>query len=186
MSSSEPPIGDIPGNGPDLWPPAPAEAAAAPWPPATPDPTAVAPPAGYPPAPGYPQAPGYPPAPGSPPAPGYPPAPAPGYGQYPNGYSQYPPAYGYDPYAIDHPQGTLILVFGILGVVTCMPLGIAAWVMGNKALKEIDAAPGRYRNRSNVNAGRILGMVSVGIFSVIIAIYAVIFFALIVGSASSS
>ncbi len=36
-------------------------------------------------------------------------------------------------------RGVLILVFGILGFVLCQLFGIAAWVMGNNDLKEMDA-----------------------------------------------
>lgn len=61
--------------------------------------------------------------------------------------------------AIDHPKGTMILVLGILSLVCCSPLGIVAFVMGNTALREIDANPGLYRNRQIVYAGRILGII---------------------------
>ena len=37
----------------------------------------------------------------------------------------------------DH--GTLVLVLGILSLVLCGPVGIAAWILGNSDLKEIDA-----------------------------------------------
>ena len=55
----------------------------------------------------------------------------------------------------------MILVLGILSLICCSPLGIAAWLMGNTALKEIDAQPGRYGNRQLVQIGRILGIVAV-------------------------
>lgn len=60
---------------------------------------------------------------------------------------------------VDHPKGVTVLVLGILSIVCCSPLGIAAFVMGNNALKEIDAQPGRYGNRQIVQIGRILGIV---------------------------
>jgi len=60
---------------------------------------------------------------------------------------------------VDHPKGITILVLGILSLVCCSPLGIAAFVMGNNALKEIDADPARYGNRQIVVIGRILGIV---------------------------
>ena len=40
-----------------------------------------------------------------------------------------------------HPQGTTILVLGILSLVVCGILGPFAWSMGNKALREINADP---------------------------------------------
>lgn len=67
-----------------------------------------------------------------------PPGPPPGYG------------YGYAPAQHEHPQGTAVLVLGILGFVSCGLLGPIAWIMGNKALAEIDAHPGYYSNRGNV------------------------------------
>jgi len=58
-------------------------------------------------------------------------------------------------------RATLILVLGILGLVTsCFPLGIAAWIMGNKDLKEMDADVMDPSGRSNTNAGRICGMIA--------------------------
>ena len=110
---------------------------------------------------------------GGPPPPPNQPPPPPGYGQsqgqgpYPSNYGQQPPPppYGYQQYGgvsqAQHPQGTTILVLGILGLVVCSPLGIAAWVMGNKAMREINADPNTtYTNRGQVNAGRICGIVA--------------------------
>lgn len=53
----------------------------------------------------------------------------------------------------------MILVFGIIGLVICGPLAVAAWVMGNTAIAEIDRDPGGYSNRGMVQAGRVLGMI---------------------------
>ena len=75
----------------------------------------------------------------------------------------------------DHPQGTTILILGILGLVCCGPLGIAAWVMGNKAMKEIDANPSAYTNRSTVNAGRICGIIGTILWIVIVIAYILLF-----------
>jgi hypothetical protein len=57
-------------------------------------------------------------------------------------------------------HGTLILVFGILGLVICAPLGIAAWVMGSGDLKQMDSGAMDPSGRSLTNAGRILGMIA--------------------------
>jgi len=57
-------------------------------------------------------------------------------------------------------HGTLVLVFGILGLVICAPLGIAAWVMGNGDLKQMDSGAMDPSGRSLTNAGRIRGMVA--------------------------
>ena len=72
-----------------------------------------------------------------------PPPPPPGSGD--GGYAA-PPMGGIGG-PVDHPKGMTILILGILSVTCCTPLGIVAFVMGNNALKEIDAQPGRYGNR---------------------------------------
>jgi hypothetical protein len=86
----------------------------------------------------------------------------------PGGYGGAPGYGGYGGQA-EHPQGTMVLILGILSIVACQILGPVAWIMGNKALEEIDRDPMRYSNRSNVNTGRILGMVG----SALLALYVV-------------
>lgn len=86
-----------------------------------------------------------------------PPPPPPGAGG--GGYGAPPPPAGGMGGSVDHPKGITILVLGILSLVCCSPLGIAAFIMGNNALKEIDATPGRYGNRQIVQIGRILGII---------------------------
>lgn len=58
----------------------------------------------------------------------------------------------------EHPQGTIILVLGILGLVVA-PIGIAAWIMGSKTEKEIAASGQRYSNEGSIKTGKILGIV---------------------------
>jgi hypothetical protein len=82
---------------------------------------------------------------------------------YPPGPPGPPYGYGYPPpgYGVEHPQGTTVLVLGILSLVICGVIGPFAWSIGNRALREIDAAPpGYYRNRGNVAAGRICGIIA--------------------------
>ncbi len=88
---------------------------------------------------------------------GYLPPPPPGGGDY--GAPPPPVPMGGAGGPVDHPKGMTILILGILSLVCCSPLGIAAFVMGNNALKEIDAQPGRYANRQIVQIGRILGII---------------------------
>ena len=57
-------------------------------------------------------------------------------------------------------QATTILVLGILGIICCGPLGIAAWIMGNNELAAIDAGRRNPEGRSTANAGRIMGIVA--------------------------
>lgn len=72
----------------------------------------------------------------------------------------YPPP-GYQPYWVPpkHPQATTAMVLGILGIAVCGVLAPIAWVIGGKAVKEIDANPTAYSGRSEANAGRIMGIV---------------------------
>jgi hypothetical protein len=104
---------------------------------------------------------------------GPPPYPQPGYqqpGYPPPGYQGYPPPgwYGGPPLVRlpDHPKATTALVLGIialLGGFTCylpLLLGPWAWVFGRRAVKDIDAQPGRYDGRGQALAGYILGVVA--------------------------
>ena len=58
-------------------------------------------------------------------------------------------------------RGTMILVFGILSIIVCMPLGIVAWVMANGDLKKMDAGTMDPEGRGNTQAGKICGIISV-------------------------
>jgi uncharacterized membrane protein YjgN (DUF898 family) len=72
--------------------------------------------------------------------------------------------YGYAAgYAREHPQGTAILVLGIVSIVACGLTGPFAWTMGNNAMRDVDQYPYAYTNRSNIQAGRILGIVGTGL-----------------------
>lgn len=60
-------------------------------------------------------------------------------------------------------RGVMILIFGILGIVCCVAFGIAAWVMGNGDLSEMDAGRMDATGRGLTTAGKIIGIVSVGL-----------------------
>ncbi len=60
-------------------------------------------------------------------------------------------------------RGTTVLVLGILGLVCCIVCGIIAWVMGSKDLKEMDEGIMDPEGRGLTQAGKICGMVSVGL-----------------------
>ncbi len=81
------------------------------------------------------------------------------------------PAYGGG--QAEHPQGTIILVLGILSIVCCgIFTGIPALIMGNKAQSEI--ARGQYAPTTTVKIGRILGIVSIVWTVVVIIGYALL------------
>jgi hypothetical protein len=56
-------------------------------------------------------------------------------------------------------RGTLILVFGILGITVCGIFGPIAWIMGNADINEIRAGTMDPSGEQLTNIGRILGIV---------------------------
>ena len=56
-------------------------------------------------------------------------------------------------------RGAVILVLGILGLIICAPLSIAAWVMGSGDMKEIDAGRMDPAGRGTTEAGKICGII---------------------------
>jgi uncharacterized membrane protein YjgN (DUF898 family) len=75
---------------------------------------------------------------------------------------------------------------GILGIVFCPILAPVAWVMGNTALQEIDAQPGRYSNRGVVQAGRLCGMIYSLLLLLMVLVAAGFFVVLAIAAGSSS
>lgn len=65
-----------------------------------------------------------------------------------------------------HPQATTVLVLGILSIVLVPLLGPVAWVMGRKALREVDASPTLVSNRSQLVAGMVLGIISTAMLAI--------------------
>lgn len=57
-----------------------------------------------------------------------------------------------------HPNATLVLILGLLGLLACGVVAPFAWVMGNKARKEVRANPA-YVEDTTLKAGRVLGIV---------------------------
>lgn len=96
---------------------------------------------------------------------GYQPQPYPSGGAYVQPYGTLP----------EHPQGTTILVLGIVGffITICAPI---AWYLGSKAQKEIAASGQHYANEQNIKIGKILGMVLtiLAIVGIVIAIIIIV------------
>lgn len=109
-----------------------------------------------------------------------------GGGQMPYG-QQSPMPYGQQPYTMpptqEHPQGTMILIFGILGIFIAIFAPIA-WFLGNKAKKDVQASGIQYSNEQNISIGRMLGKVFTIIYLVSIAL-TIIFTIVIFGIAAS-
>ncbi len=72
-------------------------------------------------------------------------------------------------------RGTLILVLGILSLVVCSPLGIAAWIMGAGDLKEMDAGTMDPGGRGSTQAGKICGIIGTILLIVGVIIFGIIF-----------
>jgi hypothetical protein len=91
----------------------------------------------------------------------------------PGSYDQYaaPQPYGpgYPPYVgalPDHPSATTAMVLGIIGLAgllfcggITLVLSPFAWAIGGKAVREIDAEPGRYGGRDKAQGGRVMGII---------------------------
>ena len=107
---------------------------------------------------------------------------------YPPQYQpQYQPQSGYYasgtpvPYAPDHPNATTALVLGIVGMVVCGGLlSPFAWVIGRKAVREIDASQGTLGGRGSAQAGYILGVIGsvMLVLAVVLVVAYLLFFAL--------
>ena len=108
-------------------------------------------------------------------------------GQYQAGPpAQYGAGYGqpYGAVAQEHPQGTMVLVLGIVGIFIgiCAPI---AWIMGNKALGDIRTSGVTYSNESQIKTGRILGKVFTILYLVFIVLY-IVAVVVIIGASSTA
>jgi hypothetical protein len=72
-------------------------------------------------------------------------------------------------------RGTLILVLGILGLVVCAPLGIAAWIMGSGDLKQMDAGTMDPSGRGNTQAGKICGIIGTILLIIGVIVFGILF-----------
>jgi DNA-directed RNA polymerase subunit M/transcription elongation factor TFIIS len=70
-------------------------------------------------------------------------------------------------------RGVLILVLGILGWVCCFPFGIAAWVLANQDLNEMNAGRMDDEGRGLTIAGKVLGIVQCCLLGVGLVFYGV-------------
>jgi len=74
-------------------------------------------------------------------------------------------------------RGAVILAFGILGFVVCQLFGVAAWVMADKDLREMDLGYMDPSGRDMTMVGRILGMVGTALMALsVIAFLCIILF----------
>jgi hypothetical protein len=100
---------------------------------------------------------------------------------------QSPMPYGQQPYGAppqEHPQGTLILIFGILGIFITIFAPIA-WYLGNKAKRDIQTSGIQYSNEQNISIGRMLGKIFT-IIAIISIVFVIIVWIIIAIAATSS
>lgn len=100
--------------------------------------------------------------------------------QQPPGYGA--PGYGQGQPMGDHPKAQTAMILGILGLVCCQLLAIPAYIIGNNAVKEIDASGGQYGGRGMANAGKICGLIGIVLMILGIIFYVILF---AVGAANS-
>ena len=79
-------------------------------------------------------------------------------------------------------RGVLILVFGILAFVVCPFFGIAAWVMGNTDLQEMNNGWMDPTGRDLTKAGRICGMIATWLLILQVVVMIVVFGAMAIFS----
>jgi uncharacterized membrane protein YjgN (DUF898 family) len=80
-------------------------------------------------------------------------------------------------YAPDHPRATSSLVLGILGLVLCGVIAPFAWVIGKRAVNEIDASHGQLGGRGSAQAGYIMGIIGTALLAlglVFVAFYVLV------------
>ena len=98
----------------------------------------------------------------------------------PPGPPQVPPGPPQGPWATSPPnsgKAVAALVLGILGIVSCQVLGIAAIVLGQQASDEIAASGGRLGGEGFAKAGVIMGWVAVALL-VLTVLGFIVFFAI--------
>ncbi len=88
------------------------------------------------------------------------------------------PAYGYGYQPVQkHANATTAMVLGIVGLAGGMACGVLilaspfAWVLGAKAVREIDQSGGRLGGRNEANAGKIMGII--GTVLLVLAVVAI-------------
>ena len=108
------------------------------------------------------------------------------YGQQPYG-QQYGQQYGYAYQVPNHPQATMALVLGLVGLIGGCLCGLPllaspfAWAVGARAKREIEASHGQLGGAGNAQAGYITGII--GTVLLVLAVLGVLLL-LVVGIAS--
>ena len=72
---------------------------------------------------------------------------------------------------VEHPHATTVLVLGVLSLLCCGALGPVAWVMGKRALDQIEMSGGVIGGRSQVLVGYVIGIVGTVMMVVVAGIF---------------
>lgn len=97
----------------------------------------------------------------------------PGYGYVDPLYGSQP-AFPFAPLPPKHPSATTSMILGVVGLASLSLCGIGlvlspfAWIMGARAVKEIDAEPTRWSGRSEANSGKIIGIIGTVLLAVVV------------------
>ncbi len=83
-------------------------------------------------------------------------------------------SYGYGPPA-NHKNAVLALILGIVSLIFCSLCGPFAWVIGKRAVDEIDASGGRIGGRGLAQAGYICGIVGTAFLAISIVVIIIVF-----------
>ena len=76
-------------------------------------------------------------------------------------------------------QAVIALVLGIVGLLFCQPIGIAAWIIGAKERKAIERGESPEAGMGLATAGWILGIIDT-VLTILVFIGLIIFFVLII------
>lgn len=84
-----------------------------------------------------------------------------------------------------HPQAVTVLVLGIVGLAVCQVLGVPAWIIGTRVVREIDASQGALGGRGLAQAGRVCGIIAtVWVALAVLAVLGVMGFGAVLASTS--
>ena len=88
--------------------------------------------------------------------------------------------YGRPPAASDHPNATISLVLGLVGLFFFQLLSPVAWYLAAKGRREMAASPGRWRNSGTLTAGLVLGIIGTVLMSLVV--FGVLMFIVLIAS----
>ncbi|MFC9964652.1 DUF4190 domain-containing protein [Nocardia ignorata] len=86
----------------------------------------------------------------------------------------------------DHPESTLVLVLGVIGVSFCGLTAPFAWLKAKSALAEIDASNGTIGGRSQVYAGYIMGIIGSAMLGIVLLFLVLAVVLMVIGASADT